>query len=137
MRTRRQQRYKIERASGFCKFEAQTFSGIPIKSVPYMKGMIRERRDLLRKALQRNTTFPQFEAQIRELYIIKGFTKIDWRGKQVADPWAFIRDYEDRYKAKNPAYESPWLKRRRTWGDFMAKIEKTIAAQHRLRARTA
>lgn len=137
MKTRRGQRYTILRNAGYCKFEAQPISRVPIKTVPYMKGFIREREDLLRSALQRKTTLRQFEAQIRELYIVNGFTKRNKLGKVVADPWAMLHDFEDRYRAKNPSYESPWEKRRRAWGDFMAKIERSIAMQNRLREKRA
>ena len=131
MKTRRQQRYTILRKAGFLPFEARPLSRVPIRTVPYMKGLIRERQDMFRRAQGDNITIDRWRSQIKELYIIDKFLSIDRKGKKVADPWAFLRDYEDRWRAKNPSYESPWEKRRRSWRRFMEMIEKTIASQRR------
>ena len=129
MKTRRQQRYTILRKAGWLPFEARPLSRVPIRTVPYMKGMIKERQDMFRKAKDMGTTIDRWRSQIKELYIINKFVRTDWKGKKVADPWAFLRDYEDRWRAKNPSYESPWQKRRRSWRRFMEMVEKTIANQ--------
>ena len=131
MKTRRQQRYTILRKAGWLPFEARSLSHVPIRTVPYMKGMIKERQDMFRKAKDMGTTIDRWRSQIKELYIINKFVRTDWKGKKVADPWAFLRDYEDRWRAKNPAYESPWQKRRRSWRRFMEMVEKTIAGQRK------
>ena len=137
MRTRRQNRYELLRRKGFLAFEARPLSVVPIKSVPYMKGLIRERLQLLRDAQQHKATTAQYEAQIRKDYNTHGFLKRNRVGKVISDPWAMLHDFEDRYRAKNPAYESPWEKRRRSLVDFMAKIEQTIASQSQRRLRRA
>ena len=137
MRTRRQQRYELLRKNGLCGFEAKPLSRVPIKTVPYMKGFVRERWGMLRDALERKLTITQFEAQIKQQYNRQGFLKRNKAGKVVADPWAMLRDFEDRYRDKYPAYESPWEKRRRSLVDFMAKIEQTIASQSQRRLRRA
>ena len=131
MKTRRQQRYTILRKAGWLPFEARPLSRVPIRTVPYMKGMIKERQDMFRKAKDMGITIDRWRSQIKELYIINKFVRTDWKGKKVADPWAFLRDYEDRWKAKNPSYESPWEKRRRTWRGFIERVERTIASQRR------
>ena len=136
MKTRRQQRYEILRKAGWLPFEARPLSRVPIRTVPYMKGMIKERQDMFRKAKDMGTTIDRWRSQIKELYIINKFVRTDWKGKKVADPWAFLRDYEDRWRAKNPSYESPWEKRRRSWRRFMEMVEKTIANQ-RMRSEPA
>ena len=136
MKTRRQQRYTILRKAGWLPFEARPLSRVPIRTVPYMKGMIKERQDMFRKAKEMGTTIDRWRSQIKELYIINKFVRTDWKGKKVADPWAFLRDYEDRWRAKNPSYESPWQKRRRSWRRFMEMVEKTIANQ-RMRSEPA
>ena len=131
MKTRRQQRYTILRKAGWLPFEARPLSRVPIRTVPYMRGMIKERQDMFHKAKDMGTTIDRWRSQIKELYIINIFVRMDWKGKKVADPWAFLRDYEDRWRAKNPAYESPWQKRRRSWRRFMEMVEKTIAGQRK------
>ena len=99
MKTRRQQRYTILRKAGWLPFEARPLSRVPIRTVPYMKGMIKERQDMFRKAKDMGTTIDRWRSQIKELYIINKFVRTDWKGKKVADPWAFLRDYEDRWSA--------------------------------------
>ena len=131
MKTRRQQRYTILRKAGWLPFEARPLSQVPIRTVPYMKGMIKERQDMFRKAKDMGTTIDRWRSQIKELYIINKFVKVDKGGKRAANPWAFLRDYEDRWRAKNPSYESPWQKRRRSWRRFMEMVEKTIANQRK------
>lgn len=129
MKTRRQQRYAVLRSAGFLRFEARPLSRVPIRTVPYMTGLIRERKELYRDAKRQKATIARYEAEIKALYRANKFTKTDWRGKDAGDPWAFLRDYEERYRAKYPAYESPWEKRRRTWKDFLVRIERQIDEQ--------
>ena len=134
MITRREKRYALLRKNGFCKFEAEPLSFIPIKIVPYMKPLIRERWRMLRDALRHGVTITRFEAAIKADYHKDRFTKLNRAGKAVPDPWAMVKDYEDRYRSKTPAYESPWEERRRRAVDFMAKIELTIAKGRRMKA---
>jgi len=136
MKTRRQQRYAILRNAGFLPFEARPLSRVPIRTVPYMKGLIRERQDMFHRAQRDKVTIVRWRSQLKELYIINKFLKMDRKGNPVGDPWDFLRDYEDRWRARNPAYESPWEKRRRSWRDFLVRIENTIASQRR-RSETA
>ena len=137
MRTRRQNRYEFLRKKGFLPFEARPISFVPIKTVPYMKPFIGERWGLYKDALRHKAKLLQYEDAIRAIYDSNKFLKRDKSGKMVRDPWAMLRDFEDRYRAKYPAYESPWEKRRRSWTDFLAKIEQTIATQSRYRRATA
>lgn len=137
MITRRQQRYSKLRHNGFCAFEAKPLSEIPIKIVPYMKPLIRERRRMFAEALRDKLTAAQWEAQIKAYYFKHRFLKPNRLGKDVPNPWAMVKDFEDKYKDKYPVYESPGPKKRRIWGDFMAKIERTIATQSQRRLRRA
>jgi len=134
MRTRRQQRYEILRANGFLAGEAKPLSRIPIATVPYMKPLIRERRGLLREAQRQKVTTAQYEAAIKAIYNKNDFLKRNKLGRLIPDPWAMLHDFEDRYRAKYPAYESPWEKKRRVWVDFVARIERTITTQRYRRA---
>ena len=131
MRTRRQQRYTILRSAGFLPFEARPMSRIPIRPVPWMRGMIKEREDMFREAEKLKISATKWRQQIKELYVVNDFITTNKKGKRIADPWAFVHDFEDRYRARNPAYESPWEKRRRTWRDFLERIERTIATQRK------
>lgn len=129
MKTRRQQRYKILRDAGFLPFEARPLSQVPIRTVPYMRDMIRDRQQLFNRAVKAKTSKWKWRDQIKELYAADEFMKLDWKDRLVPDPWQFLRSEEDKFKAKNPAYESPWEKRRRGWRDFLERIEKTIEGQ--------
>ena len=135
MITRRERRKRSFKRVGFLGFEAEALSVYPLNLVPYIKSMIRDRRNLLRDALRHNATAAQYKAAIIEDYHKDGFLKRNKVGKAVPDVWAMVRDYEDRYKAKYPAYESPGIKKRRIWVDFMAKVERTIAAQSQRKLR--
>ena len=74
-------------------------------------------------------TAQQYEVQIKLTYAKNGWVRRSKKGQVVADPWKMLRDFEDRYKQKNPEYDSPWEKRWRDWKDFLGKYEKTVAKQ--------
>jgi len=129
-RTRRQNRYAKLRDAGFLPFEARALSKVPLKGVPWMKKMIRERYQLYKKAKQEKTSQKAWERQIKQIYIEEDFMFLGagkWRAEY--DPWQMLRSYEDKYKAKQPQYESPWKKRRKGWKDFIAKYERTVKKQ--------
>jgi len=128
LKLRRHERYLKLRQAGFLPFEARPLSRVP-SYVPYFRAIVKERRDLARKALKMGTKRIAFEGQIRELYRVNGWLKKNKAGKVVADPWAMLRDLQDKFKDKNPQYDSPWEKRQRNWRDFQARIEKTLARQ--------
>lgn len=128
-RTRREGRYKKLRDVYFLRSEARPLSKIPTRVCPYLRALMRERRDLARRAIAQGKTIGQFEDQIKELYRVNRWLKRNRVGKIVADPWKMLRDYEDKFKAKNPQYTSPWEKRWKDWGEFQRRIERTIAKQ--------
>jgi len=128
LKLRRHERYLKLRQAGFLPFEARPLSRVP-SYVPYFRAIVKERRDLERKALKMGTKRAAFEGQIRELYRVNGWLKKNKASKVVADPWAMLRDFQDKFKDKNPQYDSPWEKRQRNWRDFQSRIEKTLARQ--------
>lgn len=123
-RTRRQHRYKILRATGFLKFEAQELSRVPFKT-PYMDVLIRERYKRYQSAIDRKLSNAEWERQIKTMYFDSKWRRKTRTGKIKYDVWAMLRDFEDRYRAKHPSYTSPWEKRRKAWKDFVAKLERT------------
>ena len=127
-RTRRQNRYSKLRQAGMLPFEARPLSKVPFKICPYMRRLISERASELGKARRQGATQRQWEDHIKGRY-----AKNKWlRAGKVrieADPWRMLRDYEDKWRAKQPQYTSPWQKRYRQWKDFVGKVERTIARQ--------
>ena len=129
MNTRRQARYTKLRQGALLPFEARPFSRVPFKQCPYLEALITDRYKMYLKAKDMGITQRKWEAQIKELYRLNGWTKKDKIGRVTADPWKFFRSYEDKHKAKYPEYDSPWMKRYRNWRDFLKKIERTMQKQ--------
>lgn len=123
-RTRRQKRYSVERACGFLPFEARELSKVPFKT-PYMDVLLKERYKRYQSALDRKLSRAEYERQIKTMYFDGKWRRRTRTGKIAYDPWAMLRDFEDRYRAKNPDYSSPWEKRRKAWKDFVGKLERT------------
>jgi len=38
-----------------------------------------------------------------------------------------LKDFEAKFRARFPNYESPWEKKRKVWKDFTAKLEATYS----------
>jgi len=130
-RTRRQARYLRLRNSGFLPFEARALSRVPTKICPYMRQLIVERLEYLRAAQESGATKTQYEDKVKRLYkdekwLRAGKIRVD------ADPWKMLRDYEERWRVKNPQYTSPWEKKWRDWQDFQRKLENTMRKQRGL-----
>ena len=123
-RTRRQHRYQILRLAGMLPFEARELSRVPFK-VPYMDALIRERHKRYEVALAKKMSRAEYERQIKTMYFDGKWRKRTRTGRIVYDTWAMLRDFEDKYRAKHPDYESPWEKRRKAWKDFVGKLERT------------
>lgn len=123
-KTRRQRRYDILRKSGFLPFEARTMSRVPFR-VPYMDVMIKERFKGFDEALAKGVSRTGWEKIIKNFYIGNNWRKRTRLGRMKYDPWQMLRDFESKFRAKHPEYESPWEKRRRSWRDFVNKLEKT------------
>ena len=131
-RVRREARYVKLRQAGFLRFEARALSKVPTRICPYLRDMIKERRDMLRQARKMGAKLKDYEDQIKELYRTNNWLKRSRVGKIVADPWRFFRDYEDKFKAKFPQYTSPHEKRWKDWREFQSKIERTMRRQEGL-----
>ena len=129
LRTRRMARYGRLRRIGFLKFEAFALSKVTPSITPYLREMMAERGKLFSDSLGMKRSRRQFEESIRELYKTNRWLKRNRVGKIVADPWRMFRDFEDKFKAKNPQYTSPWQKCQKSLRDFIAKIERTIKTQ--------
>jgi len=123
-KTRRQHRYEILRLAGFLPFEARELSRIPFR-VPYIDMLLRERHKRYKSALDRKMSRAEYERQIKTMYFDSKWRRRTRTGRIVYDTWAMLRDFEDKYRAKNPQYESPWEKRRKAWKDFVGKLERT------------
>lgn len=123
-RTRRQNRYKVLRASGFLPFEAKELSRVAFR-VPYMDVMIKERYKRYKAALDRKLSRAEYERQIKTMYFDSKWRRRTRTGRFKYDPWAMLRDFEHTYRAKFPDYQSPWERRRKAWRNFVAKLEAT------------
>jgi len=123
-KTRRQNRYQILRKTGFLPFESQELSRIPFK-VPYMDVLIKQRHKRYESALARNMSRAEWERQLKTMYFDNKWRRRTRTGRIKYDTWAMLRDFEEKYRAKNPAYESPWEKRRKDWKSFVGKLERT------------
>jgi len=128
-RTRREARYIKLRKYGFTRFEARPLSKVPTSVCPYFRELMRERQALMKKALKMGKSEKEYTDSIKELYRVNRWAKVNRAGKIVADPWKMLREYEDRWKQKNPNYTSPWMKRWRNWKDFQRKVENTLRKQ--------
>lgn len=127
-KTRRQSRYLLLRSAGLLPYEARPLSKVPLKSTPYMRALVKERQGEYRQAAKAKVGLRGYEAQIKDKYDKAGWlTAGKWRIRR--DPWKMLRDYEDKWRAKNPQYTSPWEKRWRDWKGFVDKAERTIARQ--------
>ena len=129
MRTRRQNRYIKLRSVGFLPFESRALSKVPFKICPYMRQLIKDRQMDFRQTKREGATQAQWENRIKDQYKRERWLRPDKKGKLVADPWTMLRDYEDRWRAKEPEYTSPWEKKWRNWRDFLGKIERTMQKQ--------
>lgn len=123
-KTRRQRRYEVLRLAGFLPFEARELSRVSSR-VPYMDVLIKERHKRHREAIDRKLSGAEWERQIKSEYFDSRWRRRTRLGKIKYDTWAMLRDFEDKYRAKHPEYQSPWEKRRRAWKDFVSKLERT------------
>lgn len=148
---RRIARYEKLRKVGFLPFEAEPLSKVPFyivvwkgktagQKIPYMERVVRERRKLqtntLKAARERGLTKIEWgkawKRKITELYNHNRWLKRNKAGQLVPDPWAMLRDFEDRFKHRTPEYESPWQPRQRDYRKDIAKLEETLRRQRGL-----
>ena len=107
--------------AGLLEFEIKEF--LPNKGVveaPYFKSFLADRRKILRKS--KNAV--QFARKVGDFYRSKlgsSYTK-----DKVARPWELLRIYENKYKDKFPAYETPTAKKQGKVRDFdTAALERS------------
>lgn len=118
--------------------ECKEFSKQAWKGVPYWKQFVQDRQGSLRKAVRMGRASGDSDTQtvtdyikgVKLIYKGKGWLK-RVRGRIKLDVWKMLRDYEDKYRARKPQYESPWQKRQRRMSseDFHAKAERTMQRQ--------
>lgn len=122
--TRRQRRYEILRAAAMRPFEARAFSRVSFKRTPYIEQIMKDRWAMFMKAKAEGLTQRQWIARVNDLYARNRWYKRNKAGRLVADPWRLFRKYEDEFKAKQPQYESPWVRKQKDWRNFLANIER-------------
>ena len=121
-RTRRQTRYLGLRGAGLLPFEARPMSRVP-SGVPYLKEMVQERWKAYKPLKEGKISEAEYVRRIKVKYQQNRWLRRNRAGRIVADPWQMLRDFEDRWRAKQPIYESPWESRWKRWSDFIAKTE--------------
>lgn len=151
-RPKRQQRYRRFINNGFLKFEAFAFSSIPFARAPFMRRMIRDRRELLiglrREADAFNWSRTRYEREKRLLiafeYQDKGLLYLKSRRgiiriKGRPDPWQLFRYYRDKAieEGEWPEETPRQYKKKKRLDDHGLRIDKgNIKAQKaRRRAR--
>jgi len=94
------------RKVGFRASEAVKLSNISFK-IPYIKTLIRDRRELLRQSLKEKHTMTYFFREVRSLY-----ESIEWLDENGnPDFWAMLQWYKERYKEKDPTWRTPHPKK--------------------------
>lgn len=129
IRINRHRFHRLERSGLFLRIEAASLSFVPF-NVPYYKQLIRDRQATFRQAQKEGQTSEQYEQGIIKDYIAHGWLRHK-RGKDVPDTFKLLRAYEDRYRDRQPQYESPWQKkpRRISSADFQSKVGRTLQRQ--------
>ena len=123
-RTRRQKMYSDLLKLGFARFEAFQLSKVPRKHIPpYMRGFISQRAKEYKQAIKEGWSQAHWNKFITQKY--KDSKWLNDKGK--CSVWEMLRSYEDRYKDKHPAYDSPWQKNTKKQRDYIHTIEKKIA----------
>lgn len=143
MITRRGQRIRVLLKAGFLPFEAKELSMVNMAYVPWFKELVADRKkELAEYRMAGKEPLPEAEFQkIWRDHVLEAYKKHGWYkpvglGRVILDAWRLARKYEDIYKARFPAYNSPWQKRGKSMPDFLGKLENTIAKQAgRLEAR--
>jgi len=135
---RRQQRYRDFKTNGFLPFEAQAFSSIPLAHAPFMRQMVKERRELLiplrHEADFMNWSRTRYEKEKRLLiafeYKEKGLIYIKSRRgivviKGRSDPWQLFRYYRDKAIEDGEWFETPrTYKKKKRLDEWGFRIDK-------------
>ena len=133
-KTLRQNRYLGLRKGGFMAFEARELSKRSPRGVPFFKILVKERAEEFKEAQARKLSAAKWEKMIVARYKDNRWTEWTGRVRSILklDPWKMFRDYEDRYKARYPEYQSPWKKTKLASTDFAAKYKRTVEKQERM-----
>ena len=146
---RRQQRYRRFLDNGFLPFEAQAFSSVPFRHAPFMRQMIRERRDLLvplrRDADVLNWSRTRYNTEKRQLiaydYREKGLL-FQKTGRQITrikgrpDPWQLFRYYRDKAIEEGTWGETPrTYKKKKLLDEHGFRIDKGNLKEQKARRR--
>jgi len=89
-----------------------------------MKPLIKKRIEDYNKFIAGGGSDKQFAATIRKQYR-------DNKWRRLGEGWTqtvafrMLKAVEKQWKYKHPAYESPWMKRRKDWTGFSAKLDAT------------
>lgn len=126
MKTRNGKRHARALQHGFMPYEADVLAKVPL-TTPYVRSLYKERREEY-EAYAKDHSEAEWADYIRKRYESKGWLTAG-KFDIIYDAWKMIRDYEHRFRARFPQYESPWEKRTRSRGNFIAKAERTIARQ--------
>lgn len=124
-KARRQLRFEYLKQLGFLDFEAAELSQLSkrvLSDTPYIRDMLKDRAKVLQEAINRQWGKANYIKWVKELYSDKKWTRRTKTGRVLSDPWSLLRDYEDKYREKYPAYTSPWQRQPR--------ILKTILDTH-------
>lgn len=124
LKTRRQRRYEVLKNMGFRPFEARQLSKIPF-NVPYMDVLMKERFNLYKQAIEEEWSKKDWRDFITGLYKRENWFEV--RHPKRYSAFAMLREFEHRYRAKHPEYESPWKKRKRAMKDFLETTKKELA----------
>lgn len=106
-------------AAGFLDFEINALAPNVPPDVPYFIEMLSERASAYADAQAKGVSPENWEEAIRGIY---SGNELNRDGEP--DPWQLLRISENKYKDKNPEYESPSEKKKRTRKDFDDKYDR-------------
>lgn len=109
-KSRRSHRYNRLVNSGFTKGEATRFSRVQIDA-PYMRRMVKERRDFIQDAKAQGLTDKDIRLKIAGIYKENDWVKYDILGRGRPDYWAYLRDAIQKSKNRGEEYESPAMQK--------------------------
>ena len=117
--TRSQRRYIDLRAIGFLHEEAMVFrhvgkrrergkfGRIKVSEYPWLEKMKEDRAQKKRIAKRRGYSKAEFEGNIKRMYHVHDWTRVDSRGRRIIDPYSLLRAYSEAWENDHPGYRSP------------------------------
>jgi len=122
LRGKERRRIHLERA-GCLPEEAIAYSvssAEALKKAPYLRYLIRSRRALKTNAKRWGWSDAEYRQAIRNKYADAKAIKADGS----LDPWAYLRDLDERFRRWGFEYESPWQKRIRRKGEKKREVKR-------------